>query len=274
MEAMDTAVQQSADTQTPNGGGSDFESMAIPETYKDTPVGKYKTIGEVVKGYGEAQKLIGAKGVIVPSEKATPEEVEKFYNSLGRPEKPDGYKLSPMSGLHPEVDMSPETEAGFKAFMHKHGIPQREADGIRKDYYTMMSQSLVKRDQEMLTKKHSAETALRQEWGAEYGTRLSQASQLVEKFGGEGAREAFGDLGNNPIVLKTLGNLAKHFNEDTFVKGNPVVAGGENALKLKNIMLDKKHPYWVEGVGHDEAVAEVMRLQESLTPNERNATRE
>ena len=272
MEGMDNASTQVADnvdTQT-----TDWKS-SVEEGLRTHPsLEKFKSPGEVFKSYIELEKYTGSKGVIVPGEKATPEEIGKFYNSLGRPEKADGYKLSPLTGLHPEVDMSPEGEAGFKAFMHKHGIPQREADGIRKDYYTTMSQSLVKRDEEMMTKKHSAETALRQEWGADYGTKLSQASQLVEKFGGEGAREAFGELGNNPAVLKTLGNIAKHFNEDTFVKGNPVAAGGETALKLKNIMLDKKHPYWVDGPGHDEAVKEVLALQESLTPNERNATRE
>jgi hypothetical protein len=43
----------------------------------------------------------------------------------------------------------------------------------------------------------------------------------------------------------------------------------EAAAKLKLIMDDKKHPYWVQGVGHDDALKEVMRLQDLITPNDR-----
>jgi len=273
MEEMDTAVQPSADTQAPEGG-SDFENMAIPEHYADSPVGKYKTVGELTKGYGEAQKLIGAKGVIVPGEKATPEEYDKFYNSLGRPAKPDGYKLNPIDGLHQGLGVTPESEQAFKNFAYKHGLTQKQAEGIKAEYYSMGSQVLSKQDEAEATAKHEAETKLRSEWGADYSNNLAKSVSLVDKYGGEGAREAFGDLGNNPAVLKTLANIAKHFSEDTFVKGNSAQPNSDTALKLKNIMLDKKHPYWVDGPGHDEAVQEVLKMQESITPNERGATRE
>lgn len=271
MSEMDT---QAPVTDTTAPEGNDFESMAIPETFKDSPIGKYSTVGELAKGYSEAQKLIGAKGVIVPGEKAAPEEYDKFYNAIGRPDKPEGYKFSPIEGLHPEVNVTPEAEADFRAYIHKHGIPQRVADGMRKDYLETISNSLKRRDETTQANRHKAETELRRDWGPDYNTRLSQAQQIIDKYGGPEARAAFGELGNNPAVLKTLGNIAKHFNEDTFVKGGSVKPDSENALKLKNIMLDKKHPYWVEGPGHDEAVKEVIALQESITPNERVATRE
>lgn len=264
MSEQDTQAP-ATDTQAP---GNEFEGMAIPETYKDTPVGKYKTVGEVIKGYGEAQKLIGAKGVILPGEKATPEEIDKFYNTIGRPEKPDGYKLSPLENLHPEIKLSPEDEMGFKALMHKHGLTARQADGLYKEYFGMISGSLTKRDEGMQASKHEAEKALRTDWGADYDKNLNSAKRLIEKFGGANAREAFGDLGNNPQVLKTIANIAKKFSEDGFIKGAEVQNGEvkEAQQRITDIMLNKAHPYWVAGPGHAEAVAEMKRLQSIVHP--------
>ena len=271
MEGTDTLAPV---VDTPAPEAVDFETLAIPETFKDSPVGKYKTVGELAKGYTEATKLIGAKGVILPSEKATPEEYDKFYNTLGRPEKPDGYKLSPLENLHPELKVTPETEAGFKSLMHKHGISAKQADGLYKEYFGMISQSLTKRDEGMMTSKHQAETALRQEWGAEYGNNLAKSQKLIEKFGGPDAREAFGELGNNPVVLKVLAKIAKNFSEDGFVKGNEVKSSeiSDAKSKITAMMLDANSPYNKTGVGHEEAIVEMRRLHEIAYPNEREAT--
>jgi hypothetical protein len=265
----DTTVAETQ-TQSPSEA-TDFEAMAIPETFKDTPVGKYKTVGELAKGYSEAQKLIGAKGVIVPGEKATPEELDKFYNALGRPAKPEEYKFSPVENLHPELKMSPETELGFKALMHKHGISAKQADGLYREYFGLISQSLSKRDEQMLASKQEAEKKLRSEWLGDYDGNLAKVKGLIAKHGGKA--EDFGELGNNPAVLRVLANIAKKFSEDTFVKGSETPSEAMDAKKkLNDILLNKDHPYWKQGVGHDDAVKEVMRLQEICTPNEREVT--
>lgn len=264
MAEMDTAPV----TDTPPSEGNDFDATPIPETYKDSPVAKYKTVGELAKGYTEAQKLIGAKGVILPSEKATPEEVDRFYNTLGRPEKADGYKLSPLENLHPELKMTPETESAFKALVHKHGLTAKQADGLYKEYFGMISGSLTKRDESLNASKHEAEKELRMSWGPEYDKNLNSAKRLIEKFGGANARESFGDLGNNPQVLKTIANIAKKFSEDGFVKGDAVTNSEitDAQRKITDIMLNKAHPYWVAGAGHNEAVQEMKRLQTIVHP--------
>lgn len=273
---MDTQVQGS-DTLAPSGESviNEFDTIPIPETYKGTAVGKYATFGELVKGYENAQKLIGAKGVILPTDKSTPEEVEKFYNSIGRPEKPDGYNFTKIENLHPQLQMTPESEAQFKALVHKHGLTAKQADGLYKDYFGMLNGAMVKKDQEAKASTFEAEKALRSEWQGDYDKNLAGAKRLVDKFGGADAREAFGELGNNPQVLKTLANISKHFAEDTFVKGgDPVPEVVSAKQKLTEIFTNKDHPYWKQGVGHDDAVKEVMRLQEIVTPNEREATRQ
>ena len=101
--------------------------------------------------------------------------------------------------------------------MHKHGMSQKQAEGLYEDYFGMMSQSLNKRDENTLLIKNEAETALRNEWGKDFDENATIARRIVEKFGGKEAMEAFGDLGNKPEVMKFLSNLGKTISEDSFV---------------------------------------------------------
>jgi len=250
------------------GGETEFESMAIPETYKDQPIGKYKTVGELAKGYSEAQKLIGAKGVILPGENAEAEEVDKFYKALGRPDNPDGYKFDELKDLHPKLQITPEMEAGFRAFTHKHGLTQKQAAGIRQEYFSSLSQALTKSDEATERGRQEAETKLRGEWGADYETKVKRTQNMIDKFGGNGARDAFGDLGNNPTVLRVLAAIADKFSEDNFTLGGTRTEGSaaDAKRKINEILSNPDHMFHKTGPGHDEAVKDMLELNKIAYP--------
>jgi len=252
-----------------NFGNDEFEGTPIPEGYKDTAVGKYKTIGEVFKGYGEAQKLIGAKGVVIPAENASQEEVDKFHNSLGRPVKSDDYKLTPIEGLHPSMKLDDEANKAFKELAHKHGLSQKAADGLYKDLYTGVSGKLAKKDETSKKAFDEAVATLKTEWGADYETKLNQASRLIKKFGGDTGIVDFGDLGGKPGALRILAKIAGSFSEDGFIKGGPEdqTAIKDAQKKINDILLNKEHAYWKQGVGHQEAIEEMKALQAIANPD-------
>lgn len=276
MVAIDTTAQDT-DTQSLSSDGAvidaEFEGTPIPETYKDAPVGKYRTIGEAFKGYGEAQKLIGAKGVIIPGDNAKPEDIDKFYTSLGRPVKSDGYKLDPVENAHERIKGNADLDKNFKAMAHKHGLTQKQASAMYQDYIGGISQGLTDNDAKVKADTDKAGAALSQEWGTEYDTKISKVKGIIEKFGGSDAVAHFNEsgYGRDPVVLKTLEKISKNFSEDAFIKGDNVVPTDVlNAQKqIKEIHEDKTHAFWVKGKGHDEAIVEMRRLQEIATPNER-----
>ena len=245
-----------------------FEGTAIPEGYKESPIGKYATIGDLTKGYTEAQKLIGSKGAIVPGENATEEDYNKFYNSTGRPEKAEGYKLEPIENVHEKLK-NPELEGNFKKMAHKHGLSQKQASDMYKDYLGGLSTGLTKADEKTTATTHETEKVLRAEWGGEYDNKFNQAKRLIDKYGGADGREAFGELGNNPAVLKTIATIASKFSEDGFIKGNLVTSTEKSDAqkKINDMLLDKEHAYWKQGVGHDEAIQEMKSLQEIVHPD-------
>lgn len=262
MDTQDPETETSApETTTP----VPFEDTAIPETYKDNPnVAKYKNVGELIKGHENVVKLIGAKGVIVPKEDAAPEEKEKFYNSLGRPEKPEGYKLSPVE-MHPKIKeaYTPEAEGVFKAEMHKLGLTQAQTDALHKWYFENASKGEAARDAATDKALKDGEAALRQKWGAEYEGKILNAKRVVAKFGGKDALDALGDLGSNPAIVKMMADIAANFSEDQIKGfGDKKSEGAQSAKeKIKAIFADPKHPYFNDGdPRHHESVTEVTKL--------------
>ena len=192
----------------------------IPEDIRNDPnIKKYKDIGELAKGHLETVKLVGRKGVILPTENSTPEEKEKFYNSIGRPEKAELYKFTPIENLHHTIQIQPESEAAFKGIAHQLGLTQSQADGLNAWYLSNVSGQLGKQDEAFDIAKKGAETKLRAEWGAEYNQNLILAKRITEKFGGKEAIAALGDLGNNPAALKLLANIGKRMSEDSINHG-------------------------------------------------------
>lgn len=218
-------VEELADGyKTTLGKASSIGSIeTIPEELRNDPnIKKYKDISELAKGHLETVKLIGRKGVLIPGENATDEEKAKFLEAIGRPKTADEYKFTPIEKLHPEVQVTPESEKAFRDEAHKLGFTNAQVDGLNSWYLNNISNALIKRDEAMVKQKEEAAKKLNTEWGADYDNNLNLAQRLINKFGGKEAMEAFkkaGDLGNNPAIARLLVNVAKKMTEDTVMKG-------------------------------------------------------
>src|ERR1700687_5594063 len=117
------------------------------ELQKDPVVAAFKEPVELAKAYREAKQPISKKGVSVPdSQKSTPEEWQKFYNDLGRPEKPEGYKLSEVKDLHPSVKITPESKSACLSAAHQAVLRPEQVDGLNKWYLGTITAALKQQD--------------------------------------------------------------------------------------------------------------------------------
>lgn len=191
----------------------------IPEEFtKDPNVTKYKDVTEFLKGHSNLAKLVGAKGVILPKEGAAPEEVEKFYNALGRPEKPEGYKIEVPQGLHKSIEINEESVKGYQLLAHKHGLTQKQADGLNKDWLAVQNRIAQENERLETEAAQKAETALRAEWGGKFEANRDRIAAAILKAGGEEALNAMGGvqgLGNNIPVMRAFGNIVALLSEDS-----------------------------------------------------------
>lgn len=249
---------------------------AIPEEYRQDPnVTKYKDIGEFFKGHKNLVETVGKKGIILPGEKSDPKDWDPVYNALGRPEKPEGYKLNTPEKLHPSIKPTPESQAEFYKTAHALGFTNKQADGLNAWYLQKLSEMQTAQDELSKKEKEEAAALLTKEWGADTENNLKSAKAFVERLGGKEALEAFGDLGNKAQVIKFLHKLSSSIGEDTInkvigSKGGASTSETELIIKqIEEVKANKAHAYWNENdPKHDEAVKEMKALYEKAYPEQ------
>jgi hypothetical protein len=266
-EVVDTLPPETPDTEAPPV----FEETPIPETFKDNPnVGKYKTVGELIKGHENVVKLVGSKGVIIPKDDAPAEEKEKYYQALGKPAKPEAYTFVPIETLHEKIkaQMTPEVEGVFRQMAHQANLTQAQAAFLHKWYFENASKAVVDADAAVDKAMKDGETALRSEWKENYGKNIANVQSVVAKLGGKEVIDALGNLGSNPVIVKFLAKLTSHFSEDDIANlGSNETPGAMTAkAKIKVIQNDPTHPLWKDVPGHMDAVKEWAILHAEAYP--------
>src|ERR1700677_1477676 len=103
----------------------------LPSDLKDKEAFKqFKTVGDFGKDYlavkAKATEYEGKLANSIPKlgENATQEERNQYFNSLGRPEKPDGYELDG------EDKNSKEWTGYWRNELHRIGVPKGQAKEI------------------------------------------------------------------------------------------------------------------------------------------------
>jgi len=173
--------------------------------------------GELANRYVETkQKLDNA--VVLPGENATDEELQKFYNKVGRPETPDEYQFDEV----PEgLNRDEEFESWFKQTAHKLGLTREQAKGLFSEYNNLVSQNEQSRQQQRQQQREKAQGELKQELGEEYDTKITQAQRAVSQLGGDDLKAALDEsgYGDDPRMVKAFIKIAESVSDDTLELG-------------------------------------------------------
>lgn len=271
----DAAAAQSAAPITPQAPAPVEWTSHIPQDMAAEkfwePI-KGKPLADVLKGYGEAQKMIGGS-VRLPSEKDKPEDRAKklndIYGKLGRPDSADKYQIKTPQ-LPEGVALQEPVVKGFLAKAHAANMtPEQVQASI--DFYADYVQGGVKALGEQ---RQAGEAALKEEWGANYQQNLSLAHRglatLAEKvLGSEQGKALLNDLdasgvGNNPKLVKLFAALGGEMKEDGLISGDSEVSVEAFETQLAELtkqgtpFWDKFHPE------HDKAVQQVEKLRAQI----------
>jgi hypothetical protein len=250
--------------------GEDGTEREIP--IREHPaLAKYASKDEAVKALVHAQRLIGMRpedmdGVLrVPASDAGPEQWDRVWTALGRPEKPEGYRL-PELDLPDDLDIDEDLRAEFLARSHALGLTPDQVAGLYA-WFLPLSAAYAQQVEDDAAHRHrrSFET-LRGLHRGETPRVLEDARLAALALGGEDLLDALEEsgAGDSPEVIQALARVAPLVLEPGLRRGRGAGAPGREALR--EMMRDPR--YW-DPTRRDPAwVDEVKRGFERLYPGE------
>lgn len=207
MESDQTETTQNETTQSEQSAqGEQTSQFTVPESYADRGWAKdLKSNDDVWKLLDNAQSLIGKRPAGIPSNDASDEEWEKFFQAA----RPEQYEFTEIEGLPEGVDLSAQTEKASELFK-KYGLTQKQADGLRKEWL-MYEMSTMGEHQQALDKQFDELTS-------KHFDNLEEAQKLtldaVNKYVPEEMRPHVQALENNPQALVGLISLATNMQKE------------------------------------------------------------
>jgi len=213
--------QGAGDNQKPKTENQQSETSwraGLPEDIRENPhLTRYGSQEEAARGIIEAQTFISTTRPTVPKEDAPAEEWDKFFTSLGRPEKPEGYEITKPEKLPEGFPYSEELDKQWQTWAHKAGLTTKQFKTIRDEYLAAnvddFNQVLTDQGQ----REEQVVAALEKKWGGRYKEELAlsrkTAQSLIETD--EDWNSLSFALDNDERLVSLFNRIGHHFSEDT-----------------------------------------------------------
>lgn len=184
---------------------------------------------QVLDGYRNLEKLFGAdragNTVMMPKADATPEEMGKFYDRLGRPSDAAGYKLEmPQTGGDPEFA---KTASGW---FHELGLSEKQGRELAGKWNAHISGLQTAQDTANQQKFQADDMSLKSEWGQAYTQNLNHAQAAVRGLGVSPEQiDAMSSTMGHKATMELFQKIGSRMGESDFVTGDKLERFG-NAL--------------------------------------------
>ena len=204
---------------------------------------KFKDVGSLGNSYVELQKLVGSR-VKVPTGDSTEEDINSFYNQIGRPESPEKYSIDLPSDSYPQ-----EVIQSFLKEAHASGLTNKQAQAAINFYNTIETDGQINSDAAMQQAKVDAESALKKEWGpTEYAKELAVSRRAFNRFADDDLKAFVNETGvtNNVAMIKFLNRIGKAFSEPDMGgagKDSGSIDGDSAKIEISAMLKDKTHKY-------------------------------
>ena len=248
-----------------------WQTDHLPEDLRDNEtLSKFKDVGSLSNSYLELQKMVGSRDKI-PTEESSEEEVNSFYNKLGRPETPDSYDIKVPDQGGTALPYDDKLYSEFLTSAHKSGLTNRQAQDAIDFYAKMNEESDINSTASMQQSKVNAETALKKEWGTkDYDKNLAISRRAFNRFADDDLKKFVEETGvsNNVAMVRFLHKIGKSFS-DPDMGGSGKHSGSIDSdsakIEIDAMMKDKGHKFHEalfdpKNIKHQEAIEYRDRL--------------
>lgn len=269
---------------------------SLPDDIKNEPSiqnFKGKDAVEIVKGYVNAQKELGSRiripgkdaskeavtefhkkletvpGVVKLPDPSNKEEIDAFYNKLGRPLNAADYKVEVPEQLKADDNMI----NNFKTLAHGIGLTKQQVEALTKfDTAAKMGEIKAINDEAV-----SNRNKINELWGKDADVRLQGAKAVLDHY-----QDKFPEdvnvlrstrAGNNLVVIAMAAELSKFYRESGLISGEGYpkfgITPGEAKAQIKEIRDNKAHDYYSNDPKRREgAMKQVSELYGIAYPEE------
>jgi hypothetical protein len=230
----------------------------------------WKTPDDALQSYRGLEQLLGAnadkRGVVLPKDDTDAAGWDAVYTKLGRPEKPEGYKLPMPEGADPAFAKQ------AAEVMHKFGLTQKQAEGLaawnNEQGAALFKDQDAKREAAFKTEFESLKT----EWGQGFDSNVQLGQRAAKAFGfGKDELAKIEEAIGPGALLKRFAEVGKRLGEDVLPGDRH--GGGEMGLTpaaaKENIAQLQRDPAFVKDLtdnqapGHADAVAKWDKLHKA-----------
>jgi hypothetical protein len=239
-----------------------------PEILKDPSLKAIKDAPTLLKSYVHAQKNLGKKGVLIPSENSPKEEWDQFYQKVGVPLEETKYKEAVKFTEH--AKLGDEFNQGFLKLAHEARVQPAQAQKLYEYFDTQVQQTSQKITQQSAQQMQAELDSLRDSMGEEaYNVKLSKTVNFLKETAGDEFITYLGQsgLGKNATLVKHLMGLAdKAGKETTIPQGDPGYGMTRDELQREiNKSFDPTDPYMKPNhPDHARRVAEIQSYYKKL----------
>ena len=223
---------------------------------------KFKDVGSLGNSYVELQKLVGSR-VKVPTDDSTEEDVNSFYNQIGRPESPEKYSIDLPSDSYPQ-----EVIQSFLKEAHASGLTNKQAQSAINFYNTIETDGQINSDAAMQQAKVDAESALKKEWGpSEYAKELAVSRRAFNRFADDDLKAFVNETGvtNNVAMIKFLNRIGKAFSEPDMGgagKDSGSIDGDSAKIEISAMLKDNTHPKHAEAMSYRDHLYDIVYAED------------
>lgn len=253
-------------------GGSTPQNIATPDTTPDNisppaqlwhetlsdefrenkNISKYNSLDDMLRGHDNLSRKIGEKNMEMPGEGASPDDWNKFYSKIGRPETVDKYTpyapemLKDNDGNdYAAFEFDKDQLSDIQSRFHAKGFNDSQMTEAMNAYAEITTQAQTAALAEMDQQAVNTQSELRREYGDKYDAKMKSISAMAESLGIKDTLVEAG-LGNNLAVIRMINSLGSQVGESNITgDASPAAGGFDNrlaSLKAHPAAKDKGHP--------------------------------